>query len=97
MQLGITDRSDADRFSENVKAVTFSDERLVTVRKTSSGEWELQSLKPFSSEEQLVIAMHDGSLIRMKVTDVQESTNLEDFLTDFIFVAAEIELWTVEK
>ncbi|MBR2548249.1 MAG: hypothetical protein IKF07_08675 [Eubacterium sp.] len=71
-----------------MKEVTFSDESLVSVRKTSSGEWELQSLQPFSSEEQLTIAMQDGSVIRIHVTDVAESSNLEDFLVNAVINGA---------
>ena len=55
---------------KDVANVTFSDTSLVAVTKNDlMGDWVLQSLKAFDSQESLTIAMKDGDVITVKVTD----------------------------
>ena len=84
--LGITTADDADEFISGVENVEFSDETLVRVLYTSENGWTLQSLMPFSSIEQLTITKKDGTVIEIKVTDVQESDDLVDFLDNVVIV-----------
>ena len=52
--------------------VQFSDESLVRVEKEEDGkDWLLESLMPFTSEEELLISLEDGCVIRIPVTDAQ--------------------------
>ena len=74
---------DAPLRTADVQAVTFSDERLVSVQEVSGyislngqrdvyvGEKDflLSSLQPFQTEETLTIEMKDGGTIVIKVTD----------------------------
>ena len=81
--LGILDGTnfaDTDAFLKEVKGVEFSDPALVKVTQME-GDWELESLEPFTTEESLTITMKNGDVITVKVTDDQESSNLGDFLT----------------
>lgn len=75
-------------FLADVEDVEFSDETLVKVSKQEkvlgvfgSEDWVLESLQPFNTEETLTITMGDGEKIVVKVTDAQESTNLNNMLT----------------
>gem|GEM_PF-1425323 len=72
-----------DSFLKEVANVEFSDESLVKVTPVE-GDWELESLQPFSTDEDLTITMKNGDVVTVKVTDDQEttSTNLSDFLTN---------------
>ena len=46
---------------------------LINATEIKAKEWGLISLKPFESEETLTIAMKDGSIFIIKVTDAQEN------------------------
>ena len=46
---------------------------LINATEIRAKEWGLISLKPFESEETLTIAMKDGSIFIIKVTDAQEN------------------------
>ena len=86
--LGITSREDADEFIRSVDDVTFSNENLVKVEKRLLKGWVLTSLAPFSTEELLTISLKNGTVIQVNVTDVQESDNLQNFLTNVIITGA---------
>lgn len=86
--LGITTEGKSKDFAGNIDNVEFSDKTLVKVEKTILKGWVLKSLAPFSSEETLTITMKDGSVIVVKVTDVQESSDLAHFLTNAIITGA---------
>ena len=60
-----------DEDLDNVKDVDFSDPKLIKVTEKDS-DWELKSLKPFSSEETLTVTLNNGSTIVITVTDAQE-------------------------
>ena len=57
-------------FLKEVANVQFSDERLVKVTPVE-GDWELESLQPFSTDEDLTITMKNGDVVTVKVTDAQ--------------------------
>ena len=86
--LGITTPDKADEFISNVADVRFSNEDLLKVQQSAHDGWVLNSLAPFSSEEALNIPMKNGAMIGVRVTDVQESANLSDFLTNAVIVGA---------
>ena len=88
IRLGITTEVEADEFILNVEDVQFTDETLLKVTYTPEDGWVLRSLGPFSSNEILTITMKDGTVIRVRVTDVQESDDLADFLTNVVIVGA---------
>lgn len=62
------DEQDKDFAIDDVDSVSFSDESLVKVTK-KDGDWELKSLKPFSTTETLTINMKDGSRYEVTVKD----------------------------
>lgn len=62
------DEQDKDFAIDDVDSVSFSDESLVKVTK-KDGDWELTSLKPFSTTETLTINMKDGSRYEVTVKD----------------------------
>ncbi len=71
--LGILDGTnfaDTDAFLKEVQNVEFSDPALVKVTQME-GDWELESLEPFTTEENLTITMNNGDVITVKVTDAQ--------------------------
>ena len=83
-KLGVLDKAKADEFVNTmVSGVTFSDESLVKVTE-ENGDWLLQSLAPFSTEELLTVSLKDGRKLTVRVTDDQTavSSNLQEFLTD---------------
>ncbi|MBO4414466.1 MAG: hypothetical protein J5824_00620, partial [Lachnospiraceae bacterium] len=86
--LGITTSDEADEFIANVADVKFSNSDLLTINNSSDEGWILTSLVPFSSDEILVITMTDGSLIEVRVTDVQESSDLSNFLVNVVVTGA---------
>ena len=86
--LGITTAEDAEEFVSGVANVEFSDETLVRVVYTPEDGWVLESLKPFSTKEKLTVTMKDGTVINIRVTDVQESSDLADFLANAVIVGA---------
>ena len=57
-------------FLKEVANVQFSDESLVKVTPVE-GDWELESLQPFSTDEDLTITMKNGDVVTVKVTDAQ--------------------------
>jgi hypothetical protein len=59
-----------DSFLKEVSDVEFSDESLVKVTPVE-GDWELESLQPFTSEETLTVTMKDGETFTIRVTDAQ--------------------------
>ena len=77
--LGIIDGTafeDADAFVAQVASVTFSDESLVKVTQ-AEGDWLLESLQPFDTEESLTITMKNGDVLTVKVTDAQQIPDAE--------------------
>ena len=86
--LGITAPEKADEFISNVADVQFSNEDLLKIQQSAHDGWVLNSLAPFSSEEALTIPMKSGSVIGVRVTDVQESDDLSNFLTNAVIVGA---------
>ena len=71
----------AEEFLKEVEKVEFSDESLVKVTPVE-GDWELESLAPFDTEESLTITMKNGDVITVKVTDSQAGGDLAAFVTD---------------
>ena len=59
-----------DSFLKEVANVEFSDENLVKVTPVA-GDWELESLAPFDTDESLTITMKNGDVVTVKVTDEQ--------------------------
>ena len=102
-RLNITDAEGILIDVNDVVSVSFTDGRLVTVEEVT-GETEvngekviidgkdflLTSNEPFTSAEQLVLALTDGSGISVDVTDEQESTDLAGFLTKVTVSGASI-------
>ena len=86
--LGITAPEKADEFISNVADVQFSNEDLLKIQQSAHDGWVLNSLAPFSSEEALTIPMKSGAVIGVRVTDVQESIELSNFLTNAVIVGA---------
>ena len=67
-------------FRKEVANVEFSDESLVKVTQNDEdGDWTLESLQPFDTEESLTITMKNGDVVTVKVTDAQIKT---DYLSD---------------
>ena len=70
-------------FLKEVANVEFSDESLVKVTKNRLGnDWKLESLQPFSTDEELTITMKNGDVVIVKVTDAQLS-DISSLLTSF--------------
>lgn len=66
-----------DGFLKEVANVEFSDESLVKVSQNEEGnDWTLESLAPFDTEESLTIAMKNGDVFTVKVTDAQIRTDV---------------------
>lgn len=86
--LGIVTEDKADEFVKNIENVEFTDDSLVKVQNKLIGGWTLKSLAPFSSNETLTITMKDGSVIVVNVTDVQESSDLTNFLKNAVISGA---------
>lgn len=74
--LGAVDQEDVDLFLAGIADVTFSDRSLVNVEKTVSGDWILQSLQPFDTDETLTITMKNGDVVTIKVRDAQHVDEL---------------------
>ena len=88
-KLGLYEKDLDKAFSvSNVSDVTFTDYDLLKIEKQADGDWLLQSLAPFSSEETLTITMNDGVKFVIGVTDEQVSSNLVDFLTNAVITGA---------
>ena len=64
-----------ESFLKEVANVEFSDESLVKVT-PMEGDWELEGLQPFNTEESLTITMKNGDVITVKVTDAQLSKDI---------------------
>ena len=86
--LGITAPDKADEFISNVADVQFSNEDLLKPQQSAHDGWVLNSLAPFSSEEALTIPMKSGAVIGVRVTDVQESDKLSNFLKNAVISGA---------
>ncbi|MBE6470322.1 MAG: Cna B-type domain-containing protein [Coriobacteriaceae bacterium] len=71
---------DAQAFLKEVKDVEFSNGKLVKVTQ-SNGDWLLESLGSFDSEEKLLIFMKNGDVITVKVTD-PATQDVSSLLTD---------------
>ena len=65
-----------DDFLKEVENVEFSDESLVKVTQIE-GDWELESLKAFDTEESLTITMKNGDVVTVRVTDAQGSGSIQ--------------------
>lgn len=75
---------DVDSFLMEVANVTFSDDSLVRVTKDPTGyDWTLESLQPFSTDEELTITMKNRDVITVQVTDAvyQDITSLLSSVT----------------
>ena len=69
-------------FINEVADVKFSDESLVKVTQME-GDWELESLQAFNTEESLTITMKNGDVVTVKVSDDQSETeDITELLTD---------------
>lgn len=66
-----TEPNELQLFVADIEAVEFSDSELVSVEQDKDGEWILNSLKPFTSEETLAVTMENGDRFVIKVTDAQ--------------------------
>lgn len=62
-----------------VEGVTFSDDSLIRIEKIVSAEyerdWNLISLYPFDTTEELIVALKDGQAISILVTDASGGSN----------------------
>ena len=88
--LGVVDESGADAFTERIADVRFSDDTLIEVTK-KDGDWILNSLQPFDTEEELTIIMEDGQEFVVKVTDAQAVTDSAAFKTSERFIIAYVD------
>ena len=100
-------REDGTAFTmAEVASVSFSHDRLLTVQEVSglitynghedvdvgNQDYLLTSKMPFTSDERLTIVLTDGEVVSIGVTDaVQESSNLQDFLTGVTVSGAQIQ------
>ena len=84
-----TEKLTGAELAKHVESVAFSDTSLVTVTKNSLlGDWVLQSLKAFDTNETLTVSFDDGGSIIINVTDTQESTDLSNFLQNVVISGA---------
>lgn len=60
-----------DEFVRHIDNVEFSDPELVRVALVD-GDWTLESLQAFSTEETLTITMKNGDVVTVRVTDSQD-------------------------
>ena len=92
--LGIETAEDADLFINEVADVTFSNPELVRITKNSKvlffgdNDWTIESLQPFHTHEELTVTMKDGQQFVIQSTDVQESADLRNFLTNVVISGA---------
>ena len=79
----------AGAFVNSVREVSFSDETLLKITRLE-GDWELESLKSFETEETLTITSENAKYI-IKVTDPATSAtqNIASLLTDVSIDAAQ--------
>ena len=94
-KLGIT--SDSNVSIADVEQVLFSDSSLISIQKTNDGDWMLESLKPFDTQETLTLVLKNGIRLDIAVTDdnnrnggVPESTELVNFLQDVVIYGASL-------
>ncbi|MDO4617185.1 MAG: CHAP domain-containing protein [Lachnospiraceae bacterium] len=57
---------------EDIREVTFSDETLLQINRTDE-DWELISLQPFTTDEELKLTLTDGQVVVIDVTDDQSA------------------------
>ena len=97
--LGIVDNTDfesAAAFMREISNVEFSDESLVKVTQIE-GDWELESLQAFDTEESLTITMKNGDVVVVKVTDDQVSTDMKDAVKSATMNGQSGNDWTVRS
>ena len=87
---------------KEVVNVTFSDTSLMTVTKNDLlGDWVLQSLKAFDTQETLTITMKDGNVVTVKVSDAQDTTSPWNLAntdnTQYLHVSAEESVTQTEQ
>ncbi len=63
-------------------SVVFSDESLVSVERQEDGDWLIQSLGPFSTEETLTITFEDGEKLVIDVTDAITTSYILGYYID---------------
>ena len=56
--------------AEEIESVDFSDRELLSVIRIEN-DWILNSLKPFDSEEELILTLHNGDVYCIKVLDAK--------------------------
>ena len=62
----------------DVTEVEFTDPELLKInRDTEKRDWQIESVKPFDTEETLTIRFEDGHAVVLKVTDAQEIPDAE--------------------
>ncbi len=77
-QLQITDDNGNVITVDDVKTVSFSDETLVKVT-AENGDWKLESLKAFDTDETLTLTLTNGDVVEIQVTDAQSTTGVTIF------------------
>ncbi|MBR2561926.1 MAG: hypothetical protein IKE31_07240, partial [Eubacterium sp.] len=85
--LGVIEAERADAFVADIDSVVFSNPAYVEVVKIP-GDWMLNSLQAFSTEESLTVTMKDGSVFEIRVTDLQGSQDITDFLYNAVVTGA---------
>ncbi len=76
--LKIKKNKDGDLLTvEDIQSVKFSDESLLKVTE-ENGDWKLESLQAFDTEEELSITLHNQDLVIIRVEDDQNSNSTAD-------------------
>ena len=84
--LHVVSEDEVDQFLMNIFDVEFSNTDVLRVTPSDGGDWVLESLLPFSTDETLTITMIDGQVFTIQVTD-EQGTQVSSDLTDFIYNA----------
>ncbi|HAE44163.1 MAG TPA: hypothetical protein DCG37_01030, partial [Lachnospiraceae bacterium] len=89
--LHVVSEDEVDQFLMNIFDVEFSNTDVLRVTPSDGGDWVLESLLPFSTDETLTITMIDGQVFTIQVTDegsTLESTDLSEFLSNAVVTGA---------
>ena len=83
--LGVKTEEESKQFvTDKVADVQFSNNELIDVRLEDNGDWILESLQAFDTEESLTISLKNGEIIEVKVTDAaDQTTNLNELVKGF--------------
>ena len=84
--LHVVGEDEIDQFLMNILSVEFSNPDVLRVTPSDDGDWVLESLLPFSTDETLTITMIDGQVFTIQVTD-EQGTQVSSDLTAFIYNA----------